>query len=113
MRNCYKIANVTRFGKIVVSGLLVLTLTCLSAAAAIQEIQGIIVELEEGFLWLRPDDGSAPRKFILRWKARFNPPKLPLRGDHVQILYKDKEDGAIIYGLNYLKTAPEVAGPDK
>jgi hypothetical protein len=97
MRSCKIIAA---------AGLLVFTLVGLSRAAPIQEIQGVIVELEEGFLWLRPDDNSAPRKFILRWKARFNPPKLPLKGDHVQILYKDKEEGAVIYGLNYLKSIP-------
>jgi hypothetical protein len=103
-----------RFSKIIaVAGMLALIWVCLSAAAPIQKIQGVIVELEEGFLLLKPDDHSAPRKFILRWKARFNPPKLPLKGDHVQILYKDKEEGAVIYGLNYLKTAPESAGSEK
>jgi hypothetical protein len=102
-----KAVRIMRFSKIiVVAGVIVFTWVCLSAAAPIQKIQGVIVELEEGFLWLKPDDRSAPRKFILGWKARFNPPKLPLKGDHVQILYKDKEEGAVIYGLNYLKTAP-------
>lgn len=74
-------------------------------AAPIQRIQGVITEVGEGYLWLRPDHASRPRKFILRWKARFIPPKLPLKGDHVQILYKDKEQGAVIYGVNYLGIA--------
>ncbi len=75
-------------------------------AAPIQQIQGVIVEMEEGFLWLKPDGESGSRKFVLRWKARFNPPKLPLKGDRVLILYKDKEEGSIIYGVDYLKTVP-------
>jgi hypothetical protein len=78
-------------------------------ATPIKQIRGVIVELEEGFLWLKPDDESAPRKFLLRWKAKFNPPKLPLKGDRVLILYKDKEEGSIIYGVDYLKTATEPA----
>lgn len=65
------------------------------------------MELEEGYLWLKPDGEAAPRKFLLRWKARFNPPKLPLKGDRVRILYKDKEEGTVIYGVDYLSTAPE------
>lgn len=96
-----------RFSKITVTvGILLLLWVCFPAAAPIQEIKGVIVEVEEGYLWLRPDGQSASRKFILQWKARFNPPKLPLKGDHVQILYKDKEEGSVIYGLNYLKSAP-------
>ena len=71
-------------------------------AAPIQRIQGVIAEVGEGYLWLRPENRSNPRKFVLRWKARFTPPKLPLKGDRVLILYKDKEQGAVIYGVNYL-----------
>jgi hypothetical protein len=98
--------------------ILVLTtvLICLAQAAVsapIQQIRGVIVELEEGFLWLKPDDEPAPRKFLLRWKARFNPPKLPLKGDRVRILYKDKEEGSVIYGVDYLTTAPESGQPSK
>ncbi len=78
-----------------------------TAAAPIQKIQGVIVELEEGYLWLKPDGKQTPRKFMLRWKARFDPPKLPLKGDRALILYKDKEAGSVIYGVEYLKTAPE------
>jgi hypothetical protein len=81
--------------------------TQFTLAAPIQQIQGVIVELEEGYLWLKPDGAAAPRKFLLRWKARFNPPKLPLKGDRVRILYKDKEEGTVIYGVDYLSTAPE------
>jgi|WetSurSiteA1Bulk_404760.scaffolds.fasta_scaffold147833_1 hypothetical protein len=82
-------------------------------AAPIQQIQGVIVELEEGYLWLKPDGEAAPRKFLLRWKARFNPPKLPLKGDRILILYKDKEEGSVIYGVDYLTTAPEPDQPPK
>jgi hypothetical protein len=80
-------------------------------ATHIKQIRGVVAEVEEGFLWLKPDDESAPRKFVLRWKAKFNPPKLPLKGDRVLILYKDKEEGSIIYGVDYLKTAPESGKP--
>lgn len=73
-----------------------------SYAAPIQRIQGVISEVGEGYLLLEPDDRSAPRKFILRWKARFTPPKLPIKGDRVLILYKDKDQGSVIYGVNYL-----------
>jgi hypothetical protein len=88
-------------------------LTHLSLAAPIQQIQGVIVELEEGYLWLKPDGEGVPRKFLLRWKARFDPPKLPLKGDRVLILYKDKEEGSVIYGVDYLTTAPEAAQSPK
>jgi len=88
-------------------------LAYLTLAAPIQQIQGVIVELEEGYLWLKPDGGAAPRKFLLRWKARFNPPKLPLKGDRVLILYKDKEEGSVIYGVDYLATSAEPAQPPK
>jgi hypothetical protein len=71
-------------------------------AAPIQRIKGLITEVGEGYLWLKPEDGSRARKLILRWKARFIPPKLPLKGDRVLILYKDKDEGAIIYGVQYL-----------
>ncbi|MBI4964347.1 MAG: hypothetical protein HY913_13805 [Desulfomonile tiedjei] len=78
-----------------------------SSAAPIQRIQGTILEVGEGFLILSPDDKSPSRKFLLRWKAHFVPPKVPLKGDHVLILYKDKEEGAVIYEVNYLKVAPK------
>jgi F0F1-type ATP synthase alpha subunit len=76
-------------------------------AAPIQRFQGTILEVGEGFLIVTPDDKSSSKKFLLRWKAHFVPPKLPLKGDHVLILYKDKEEGAVIYQLNYLNAAPE------
>lgn len=82
-------------------------------AAPIQKIQGTIVELEEGYLWLKPDGEPAPRKFVLRWKARFDPPKLPLKGDRVLILYKDKDEGSVIYGVDYLATPAESAQSPK
>ncbi|MEI7448691.1 MAG: hypothetical protein WCJ75_03635 [Desulfomonile sp.] len=78
-----------------------------SSADPIQKIKGVITEVGEGFLWLTPEDQSAPLKFILRWTARFVPPKLPLKGDHVSILYKVKEEGLVIYGLVYSKIASE------
>lgn len=96
--------------------ILILTITLLffavtASSAPIQRVQGTILEVGEGFLVVKPDDGSAPRKFLLRWKAHFIPPKLPLKADHVLILYKDKEEGAVIYELNYLKMAPGEAQP--
>ncbi|MGO9569029.1 MAG: hypothetical protein ACLP5H_15955 [Desulfomonilaceae bacterium] len=96
--------------------ILATVLVCLAhatLAAPIQQIRGVILGLEEGYLWLKPDGEPAPRKFLLRWKARFDPPKLPLKGDRVRILYKDKEEGSVIYGVDYLTTAPESAQPPK
>ncbi len=81
---------------------ILLMLAAQSYAAPIQRIQGVISEVGEGFLMLEPDDHSGPRRFILRWKARFRPPKLPIKGDRVLILYKDKDQGSVIYGVNYL-----------
>lgn len=82
-------------------------MTLESVALPIQRIQGVIAEVGEGFLWLKPDGESEPRKFLLRWKAQFIPPKLPLPGDRVLILYKDKEEGAVIYGVTYLGIEPK------
>ncbi len=83
----------------------------LGHADPVKTIQGNITEVEEGFLWLKPDGESSTRKFVLRWKARFVPPKLPLKGDRVLILYKDKDEGAVIYGVNYLtEPGPPVPG---
>ncbi len=80
----------------------------LSAADPIQRIQGVIKEVGEGFLLLVPDGQSATQRFLLRWKARFVPPKLPLDGDRVLIFYKDKPEGSIIYGINYLDGESDV-----
>lgn len=90
--------------------LLVVGAVGLSTAEPIKRIQGIVKEVGEGFLLLVPDDQSGIRRFLLRWKARFIPPKLPLDGDRVLIFYKDKPEGAIVYGINYLD-APESAIP--
>lgn len=85
---------------------ILLTLDCAALATPIQRIQGVITEVGEGFLWLKPDGDAAPQKFILRWKARFVPLKLPLKGDRVLILYKDRDGTAVIYGVNYLPPPP-------
>lgn len=90
--------------------LLVVGAVGLSAAEPIKRIQGIVKEVGEGFLLLVPDDQSGTLRFLLRWKARFIPPKLPLDGDRVLIFYKDKPEGSIIYGINYLD-APESGEP--
>lgn len=82
-------------------------------AAPIQRIKGAIAEVGDGYLVLKPDDGSVSRKFILRWKVRFIPPKLPLKGDKVLILYKDKEDGSIIYGVRYLGAGRGIGQKDR
>jgi len=79
-------------------------------ADPIQRITGLITEVGEGYLRLQPEDGSAARKLILRWKARFIPPKLPLEGDRVLIMYKDKEEGSVIYAVEYLSLG-QGAGP--
>lgn len=79
-----------------------LSVVILAHADPIRRMQGVIEEVEEGHVWVIPEDGATRRKFILRWKARFTPPKLPLKGDRVLILYKNKDEGAVIYGLKYL-----------
>jgi len=79
----------------------------ISKAAPIQRVQGVITEVGEGYLLLKPDGQASRLKFILRWKARFVPPKVPLAGDRVLILYKDKEEGAVIYEVNYLPSGSE------
>ncbi|MCX5862808.1 MAG: hypothetical protein WCG29_13170 [Desulfomonile sp.] len=78
-----------------------------SSAEPVQNIRGVITEVGDGFIWLVAEKRSEPQRFILPWKARFIPPKLPIKGDHVSILYKIKEDGPVIYGLEYLKIPPE------
>jgi len=88
-------------------------------AAPIQEIRGTITEVGEGFLLLKPAGEAGTRKFILRWQARFVPPKLPMPGDRALILYKDKPEGSVIYGVEYLKpgarprSEPESGGHDE
>jgi hypothetical protein len=80
-------------------------------ASPILRVQGVISEVGEGFILLVPDGAASPRKFILRWKARFVPPKLPLEGDRVLILYKDKDEGAVIYGVEYLGPPADLSVP--
>lgn len=76
-------------------------------AAPIRRVQGTIQRVGEGFILLKPDDGSKQLKLLLRWKAHFVPPKLPLPGDRVLVLYKPREEGLVVYGVNYLKNTPE------
>lgn len=90
---------------------LIVGFACMSSAAPIQEIEGIITEVGEGVLWLKPETGTPARKFLLRWKASFVPPKLPQKGDRVIILFKDKEEGAVIYGVKYLSLEPPAPSP--
>ena len=99
------IKNLARTCAIV--GILLTIAVSPAAAAPIQRIEGVISKVGEGYLLLKPASGSVERKFILRWKARFTPPKLPLEGDRVLLLYKDKEKGSIIYGVDYLGTAAD------
>ncbi|MCA1960210.1 MAG: hypothetical protein LDL33_05400 [Desulfomonile sp.] len=83
-----------------------------SNAAPIQRVLGVITEVGEGYILLRPDGQASRMKLILRWKARFVPPKVPFAGDRVLILYKNKDEGAVIYEVNYLPSAAEgSAGP--
>lgn len=86
--------------------LILLVAVSFSAADPIRKVTGVIADVGEGYLWLKPDGTTGERKFILRWKAEFVPPKMPLKGDHVLILYKNKDEGAVIYGVRYLPPAP-------
>ena len=100
------------FLTISLSTALMIGLICVASAAPIQEIEGIITDVGEGVLWLRPEGAPSPRKFLLRWKASFVPPKLPQKGDRVIILFKDKDEGAVIYGVKYLSLdAPSPSPP--
>lgn len=90
----------------IVLAVAVVCMVSVAYSAPIQRVQGTILEVGEGFLILKPDDGSKSLKLLLRWKAHFVPPKLPLKGDHVLILYKAKEEGPVIYEVSYLKQAP-------
>ncbi len=81
-------------------------------AAPIKRISGQVVEVEEGYLWVIPDGRNNPVKFVLKWKTHFIPPRLPLKGDHVQVLYKNKKEGRVIYGVNFLKTTTQALSPD-
>lgn len=82
----------------------------ISSGAPIQKIQGVVVDLEQDHLWLKPDNQSEPIKFILRWKVRFDPPRLPLKGDRVRILYKHKDEGPLIYGIDYIQSPSDDSG---
>jgi len=105
--------NVVRgVATILLSMLVVTGLFRAAAADPIKRIQGTVSEVGEGFLLVTPDDQSKSHKFILRWKARFVPPKLPLKGDHVLVLYKEKPEGSVIYGLTYLDISPPPEMPD-
>ncbi len=93
------------------AGAVVAVVVSIAIAAPIQRIEGVISKVGEGYLLLKPENGPE-RKFILRWKAKFRPPKLPLEGDRVLLLYKDKDEGSIIYGVNYLGLASDFPDDD-
>jgi hypothetical protein len=84
-----------------------LLIASISAADPIQRIEGVIVDMNHDLLWLKPDNQQETLKFWLRWNVRFNPLRLPLKGDRVQILYKNKEEGLVIYGLNYIQNSSD------
>ncbi|MBM4328465.1 MAG: hypothetical protein FJ118_15040 [Deltaproteobacteria bacterium] len=87
---------------------LMLLLAAVAGAASIQQVEGTVSEVEEGYLLVKPDGQARTLRLILRWKARFVPPKLPIKGDRVLVLYKDKPEGAVIYEIRYQKNG---AGP--
>lgn len=93
--------------KAILTVLVFFLMVSVAGSAPIQRIQGVIVDLQSDHLWLKPDGQAEPHKFILNWKVRFNPPRLPLKGDRVQVLYKEKDEGSVIYGLNYLQNPSE------
>jgi hypothetical protein len=109
----FKTAGYSLFSAVVVQGLVLSVLLLSFAAPArsmpIQELRGTISEVGEGFVVVKPDGETSTRKFVFRWKVRFAPPRLPLKGDHVVVLYKEKEDGPVIYGINYLKPSSPAA----
>lgn len=96
----------TFFATVLVTAAIVVAAESSGNASPIQRVQGVVTEVGEGFLLLRPDGQESRMKFILRWKARFVPPKVPFAGDRVLILYKDKEEGAVIYEVDYLQSSP-------
>lgn len=94
--------------KLIVSALAVfLVMGQIAHAAPIKRISGLIVEIEEDYLWVIPEGKNVPIRFVLKWKTHFSPARLPLKGDHVMVLYKNKDEGRVIYGLNFLKTTAE------
>ncbi len=90
--------------------LIFMLIAVISNGAPIQILDGVIVDVKDENVWIIAEGAAQqPRKFVLRWNARFDPPRLPLKGDRVRVLYKDKDEGAVIYGLNYLQTPWEVS----
>lgn len=88
--------------------MLIMILLCQTALAApIRKITGTIVGIEEGYLWVKPDEQNKALKFLLKWNTSFTPPRLPIKGDHVLVLYKHKDGNRVIYGVNYLKMTTE------
>jgi len=82
---------------------LIILFTAVAGATSIQRVEGTVSEVEEGYLLVKPDGQEKTIRLVLRWKARFVPPKLPLKGDRVLVLYKDKPEGAVIYEIRYQK----------
>jgi len=109
--NCRSNCKSVLFRIASISLAVVLVLPSVANASPILRVQGVIGEVGEGFILLVPDGGGSPLRFILRWKARFVPPKLPLEGDRVLILYKDKDEGAVIYGVEYLGSPADLSVP--
>ena len=93
---------------------LMLLFAAVAGAASIQQVEGTVTEVEEGYLLVKPDGQEKTIRLVLRWKARFVPPKLPLKGDRVLVLYKDKPEGAVIYEVRYQKngTGRTPSAPD-
>jgi hypothetical protein len=81
----------------------IVLIAAIAGGTSIQRVEGTVSEVEEGYLLVKPDGQEKTIRLVLRWKARFVPPKLPLKGDRVLVLYKDKPEGAVIYEVQYQK----------
>lgn len=102
-----------KFAKLIICFSILLLMACQTAIAdPIKRIEGTIVDFDDRYLWIVPDGQNDPVRFIMRWKVRFQPPRLPIKGDHVVLLYKNKDEGRIIYGVDYLKMSTDVLSYD-
>lgn len=73
----------------------------------VRRVNGVVTEVGDGFIWFIAENQSEPKKYLLPWKTRFIPPKLPLKGDHATILYKVRKEGLVVYGLEYSTSTSE------